>query len=127
MVSRGLDLRGLTHVINYDLPKSSIDYVHRAGRVARIKPQKTAIKIEETPNDIEEPTEIETESQNIEESQPQYTPGTVVTFCNDFEIEKLKSYIKELNIDMKQVILEKGIASVIDFISEDSISNSISK
>ncbi|KAB8074236.1 P-loop containing nucleoside triphosphate hydrolase protein [Aspergillus leporis] len=33
--SRGLDLQGLTHVVNYDVPPSITTYVHRVGRTAR--------------------------------------------------------------------------------------------
>lgn len=33
--SRGLDLRSLKHVINYDVPASITSYVHRVGRTAR--------------------------------------------------------------------------------------------
>ncbi|RJE22718.1 hypothetical protein PHISCL_04934 [Aspergillus sclerotialis] len=33
--SRGLDLRSLKHVVNYDVPHSITSYVHRVGRTAR--------------------------------------------------------------------------------------------
>ena len=33
--SRGLDLRSLAHVVNYDMPSSLTSYVHRIGRTAR--------------------------------------------------------------------------------------------
>ncbi|KAL9272122.1 DEAD-box ATP-dependent RNA helicase 58, chloroplastic-like protein [Drosera capensis] len=32
LVARGLDLPETTHIYNYDLPKSAIHYLHRAGR-----------------------------------------------------------------------------------------------
>ncbi len=35
IVSRGIDISDISHVINYDLPKFSEDYVHRIGRVGR--------------------------------------------------------------------------------------------
>jgi ATP-dependent RNA helicase RhlE len=35
IASRGIDIDGITHVINYDLPKVAEDYVHRIGRTAR--------------------------------------------------------------------------------------------
>ena len=35
LVSRGLDLPNLAHVINYDMPTSVTNYVHRIGRTAR--------------------------------------------------------------------------------------------
>ncbi|KAL5117963.1 ATP-dependent RNA helicase dbp6 [Pleosporales sp. CAS-2024a] len=33
--SRGLDIAGITHVVNYDMPSSITSYVHRVGRTAR--------------------------------------------------------------------------------------------
>jgi len=35
LASRGLDVEGITHVINYDLPDDPEVYVHRIGRTAR--------------------------------------------------------------------------------------------
>lgn len=35
IASRGIDINGLTLVINYDLPESASDYVHRIGRTGR--------------------------------------------------------------------------------------------
>lgn len=35
VAARGIDISDLTHVINYDLPKFSEDYVHRIGRTGR--------------------------------------------------------------------------------------------
>jgi len=35
IAGRGIDVPGITHVINYDLPETVEDYIHRAGRTAR--------------------------------------------------------------------------------------------
>lgn len=35
VAARGLDIEGVTHVINYDIPENPEDYVHRIGRTAR--------------------------------------------------------------------------------------------
>jgi ATP-dependent RNA helicase RhlE len=35
VAARGIDVLGITHVINYDVPTVAIDYVHRVGRTAR--------------------------------------------------------------------------------------------
>ena len=35
VASRGLHIEAVSHVINYDLPEDSEDYVHRIGRTAR--------------------------------------------------------------------------------------------
>jgi len=35
VAARGLDVQGITHVINYDIPATSEEYVHRIGRTAR--------------------------------------------------------------------------------------------
>ena len=36
VAARGLDIEGITHVINYDAPDEAENYVHRIGRTARV-------------------------------------------------------------------------------------------
>lgn len=35
MASRGLDVKDVAYVVNFDLPNTIEDYVHRIGRTAR--------------------------------------------------------------------------------------------
>jgi superfamily II DNA/RNA helicase len=35
VAARGIDVQGISHVINYDLPRAAEDYVHRIGRTGR--------------------------------------------------------------------------------------------
>jgi ATP-dependent RNA helicase RhlB len=43
VASRGLHIDGVSHVINYDLPEDSEDYVHRIGRTGRAGALGTAV------------------------------------------------------------------------------------
>ncbi len=58
VVARGIDITGISHVVNYDLPNSPEDYVHRIGRTARAGTTGTAMSLmapeeHETLRDIE--------------------------------------------------------------------------
>jgi ATP-dependent RNA helicase RhlE len=45
IAARGLDIDGITHVINYDTPHSSDAYVHRVGRTGRARATGTALTL----------------------------------------------------------------------------------
>ena len=48
IAARGIDVEGITHVINFDLPNEPENYVHRIGRTARAGRQGVAISFCQT-------------------------------------------------------------------------------
>ena len=73
VLSRGIDINNLSHVINFDVPRDAEDYIHRIGRTARAETTGTAItfineKDQYRIRSIEKLLEKEIEKQNITES-----------------------------------------------------------
>ena len=52
VAARGLDVKGVSHVINYDIPWQPDDYIHRIGRTGRAGMKGIAISLA-TPSDAE--------------------------------------------------------------------------
>lgn len=71
VTARGIDIEGVTHVINYDVPDRPEDYVHRIGRTARAGESGVAITLmayEEMPalRDIERTTGLVLQNRDVE-------------------------------------------------------------
>jgi ATP-dependent RNA helicase DeaD len=45
VAARGLDIKNVSHVYNYDVPKTSTEYIHRIGRTARAGKEGIAVTI----------------------------------------------------------------------------------
>ena len=58
VAARGLDIKGVSHIFNYDTPHHAEDYVHRIGRTGRAGRLGTAITLA-TEDDAENVAEIE--------------------------------------------------------------------
>ena len=58
VAARGIDVSGITHVINFDLPKSAEDYVHRIGRTGRAGAKGIAISFA-APDNFQQLRDIE--------------------------------------------------------------------
>ncbi len=58
VVGRGIDVSGISHIINYDIPQFCDDYVHRVGRTGRMGREGVAYTFV-TPEEGNELTRIE--------------------------------------------------------------------
>jgi len=58
IAARGIDVHGVSHVINYDVPQHPEDYVHRIGRTGRAQAEGDAFTIF-TAEDLDHVTAIE--------------------------------------------------------------------
>ena len=45
IAARGLDIESISHVINYDIPDTAINYIHRIGRTGRAERSGDAITL----------------------------------------------------------------------------------
>jgi len=45
VAARGLDIEGITHILNYDIPFDALMYFHRIGRTARVGREGTAVTL----------------------------------------------------------------------------------
>ena len=84
IAARGLDIRGVSHVINYDVPENAEDYVHRIGRTGRASAEGEAFTLY-SPDEMHHLQQIEQllgrpiERRKLDGfryySEPQLTPG----------------------------------------------------
>jgi ATP-dependent RNA helicase DeaD len=75
VAARGLDIQGITHIINYDVPLDAPVYFHRVGRTARNGGEGTAITLVgygEIPDLNKIKTLTKTNIEELEAANPQY-------------------------------------------------------
>jgi ATP-dependent RNA helicase RhlE len=115
LVSRGLDISDVTHVINFDMPEDSSNYIHRIGRTGRADKEGIAISFvtnseEKYQLEIEEmmkmkipiaalPEEIEISDVLIEQEKPvipgvNYSPEATIKDSQGAFHEKKKKNTK---------------------------------
>lgn len=69
VAARGIDVTGITHIFNYDIPEDAESYIHRIGRTARAGKSGVAVTFV-TPNNVEELNTIERKiKMNIKKSE----------------------------------------------------------
>ena len=83
VAARGLDVEGVTHVFNYDVPEDAESYIHRIGRTGRAGEHGLAVTFIATKdlqllNDIEKGISMKIERRKIE-GVKMFQPGEVET------------------------------------------------
>lgn len=99
IVARGIDISEVTHVINFDVPETPENYMHRIGRTGRAQKKGIAITLV---TEKEKPYLV-----SIEELMNQTVP--VRNFPNDVDVSEVltedeipKVYVKEIQLKLKK-------------------------
>ncbi|GAB4321506.1 MAG: hypothetical protein Kow0059_16150 [Candidatus Sumerlaeia bacterium] len=88
VAARGLDIEGISHVINFDIPPTADDYIHRIGRTARADAEGDAITFV-TPAEWKELETIEAHlGRNIPRRSWERAPEVLSLFSPRREQEK---------------------------------------
>ena len=99
VAARGIDIDDITHVINFDMPRSADAYVHRIGRTARAGAKGTAISLVEAHDmrivsKIERYIELPLKRRVIEELRPKHkeakVPGKKKANAKDAKVKSKK-------------------------------------
>ncbi|MFT5164537.1 MAG: ATP-dependent RNA helicase SrmB [Alteromonadaceae bacterium] len=99
VAARGLDIDNITHVINYDMPRTADTYVHRIGRTGRAGKKGVAISLVEAHDTgmvkkVESYTEQALRRRIIQELRPKFKEAKVPA-------KKKKSAVKLTNKEAK--------------------------
>ncbi|WP_269799431.1 DEAD/DEAH box helicase [Bacillus sp. FJAT-44742] len=94
VAARGLDVTGVTHVYNFDLPQDSESYVHRIGRTGRAGEKGVAFTFV-TPREMEHLKDIEatTKSKMKRQSLPTYAEAMAGRYQQ--AIEQLRETVRK--------------------------------
>ncbi|RLD67589.1 MAG: ATP-dependent helicase [Bacteroidetes bacterium] len=104
VIARGMDIKDVTHIINFDMPESKGDYIHRIGRTGRANKDGVAISFI---NEVERAYQLEIEElmgMNISiEVNPEDLAISEIFADDEIPSDakpKVKQYLKEP--DLKQ-------------------------
>jgi len=124
VAARGLDISGVTHVFNFDIPQDPESYVHRVGRTGRAGKSGLAITLV-TPREIgmlrfieqvikrkiiRKPIPTITEAV---EGQQRLTMTEILRVIAEEDIEKYKGVVEELLADNDSVTLLSAALKII--------------
>lgn len=106
VAARGLDISGVTHVYNFDLPQDAESYVHRIGRTGRAGKTGLAISFV-TPREIDHLKNIERMTHRKMERRPIPTMSEAIEGQQRMAIDKLLEAVEEGNLQMYKTMAEQ--------------------
>ncbi|MFT9849490.1 DEAD/DEAH box helicase [Aneurinibacillus sp. REN35] len=111
VAARGLDISGVTHVYNFDLPQDPESYVHRIGRTGRAG--KTGIAISfATPSEIEHIHTIETVTKKKMDWREAPTQEEAIEQQQRLTAEKLMEMAEKANLQAYRETAEQLLEEV---------------
>lgn len=110
LVARGVDIRGVTHVINYDIPHKADMYIHRIGRTGRANEQGVAVTMY-THSDLKWLSAIE-KSLGYKIEKQNHEGSTLSTRKKESsEIKRGRSSVKADKRGKKNVVVKNAMSS----------------
>ena len=113
VAARGLDVEGITHVFNYDLPEETETFVHRIGRTGRAGRTGVAISLAR-PSERSQVRQIEQFTHQV------MLEGTIPT-AEDIQAKRLDSLLTKIEMWLKRgrakeerALVESLVASGVD-------------
>ncbi len=107
VASRGLDISNVTHVINYDVPQHSEDYIHRIGRTGRARSEGEAFtlcKPEELPlvESIEKLLGSSLDRKFVEEFAYRDEPSSLIVTAPAISRKRNRGFGKQLSFGSRR-------------------------
>lgn len=106
VAARGLDISGVTHVINFDVPQDPESYVHRIGRTGRAGRTGLAITFV-TPREVPYLRSIEATTRSKIERRPIPTIPEAIEGQQRITVEKLMQAVEEKQFQGYKTIAEE--------------------
>ncbi len=111
VAARGIDVDGVTHVFNYDLPQDVESYVHRIGRTGRANREGTAYSLV-TPKDFSMLKQIQKVTKSAITQKP-------VPTAEQIKSKKFNDIIKEVNETINAGDLTKFMPNAIELVENN--------
>ena len=108
LTSRGLDIKGVSHIINFELPKDTEFYVHRTGRTGRMLQDGISISF----YDYDDDSYIDKlESKGLHTEYKDFKNGQIVDSKARYERERRDFYKSKLNQEAETKLRHKKTIS----------------